>query len=42
MTADRQARPARPVSRTWWVLPYCAGALAVLVAADVIIGLRYT
>jgi hypothetical protein len=24
--ADRVARPARPVSRTWWILPYCAGA----------------
>jgi len=34
-------RPARPVSRFWWVLPYCAGALAVFVVAGVIIGLRY-
>jgi hypothetical protein len=25
----------------WWVLPYCAGALAVFVVAGVIIGLRY-
>ena len=42
MTADQQARPARPVSRTWWILPYCAGALAVLVVAGVIIGLRHS
>jgi hypothetical protein len=33
---------ARPASRTWWILPYCAGALAVLVVAGLIIGLRYT
>jgi hypothetical protein len=39
--ADREIRPARPVSRLWWVLPYCAGALAVFVVAGVIIGLRY-
>jgi hypothetical protein len=39
--ADRETRPARPVSRLWWVLPYCAGALAVFVVAGVIIGLRY-
>ena len=32
---------ARPATRTWWVLPYCAGALAVLVVAGLIIGLRY-
>jgi hypothetical protein len=38
---DRIARPARAVSRTWWVLPYCAGALAVFVVAGLIIGLRY-
>jgi hypothetical protein len=38
---DREARPTRPVSRTWWVVPYCSGALAVLVVAGVIIGLRY-
>ena len=38
---DRETRPARPVSRLWWVLPYCAGALAVFVVAGVIIGLRY-
>jgi hypothetical protein len=39
---DREARPARPVGRTWWVLPYCAGALAVFVVAGLIIGLRHT
>jgi hypothetical protein len=39
---DGVARPARPVSRTWWVLPYCAGALAVFVVAGLIIGLRHT
>jgi hypothetical protein len=41
---DREARPTRPgrpVSRIWWVLPYCSGALAVFVVAGVIIGLRY-
>jgi hypothetical protein len=38
---DRETRPARPVSRFWWVLPYCAGALAVFVVAGVIIGLRH-
>lgn len=37
----RKARPARAVGRTWWVLPYCAGALAVFVVAGLIIGLRY-
>jgi hypothetical protein len=37
----RVARPARPVSRTWWILPYCAGALAVFVVAGVIIGVRH-
>jgi hypothetical protein len=40
MTADGE-HSARPVSRTWWVLPYCAGALAVFVVAGLIIGLRY-
>jgi hypothetical protein len=39
---DRMARPARPGSRTWWVMPYCAGALAVFVVAGLIIGLRHT
>jgi hypothetical protein len=39
---DQATRPARPVSRTWWVLPYCAGALAVFVVAGAIIGLRHT
>jgi hypothetical protein len=38
---DPAAWPARRVSRTWWVLPYCAGALAVFVVAGLIIGLRY-
>jgi hypothetical protein len=38
---DRVAGPARPVSRTWWVMPYCAGALAVFVVAGLIIGLRH-
>jgi hypothetical protein len=38
---DRIARPARAVGRTWWVLPYCAGALAVFVVAGLVIGLRY-
>jgi hypothetical protein len=38
---DQQARPARPVGRTWWVLPYCAGALAVFLVSGLIIGLRY-
>jgi hypothetical protein len=37
----RKGGPPRPVSRTWWVLPYCAGALAVFVVAGLIIGLRY-
>ena len=45
MTADSDQSPgtelARPVSRTWWVLPYCSGALAVFVVAGLIIGLRY-
>jgi hypothetical protein len=35
-------RPVRPVSRTWWVLPYCAGALAVFLVAGLVIGLRHT
>jgi len=39
MTVDGDGSP---VSRTWWVLPYCAGALAVFVVAGVIIGLRHT
>jgi hypothetical protein len=39
---EAETRPARPVSRTWWVLPYCAGALAVFVVAGLIIGLRHT
>jgi hypothetical protein len=38
---DRRSRPARPVGRFWWVLPYCAGALAVFLVAGLIIGLRY-
>jgi hypothetical protein len=38
----RPARPARPAGRTWWILPYCAGALAVFVVAGLIIGLRHT
>jgi hypothetical protein len=38
---DQAARPARPAGRFWWVLPYCAGALAVLVVAGLIIGLNY-
>ena len=28
--------------RTWWVLPYCAGALAVFLVAGLVIGLRHT
>ena len=40
--ASPAARPARPVSRAWWVVPYCAGALAVFVVAGAIIGLRHT
>jgi hypothetical protein len=40
--AHRAARPARSVSRTWWILPYCAGALAVFVVAGLVIGLRST
>ena len=36
----RRARTARPTRRTWWVLPYCAGALAVFVVAGLVIGLR--
>jgi hypothetical protein len=39
---DRVVRPARPVGRTWWVLPYCVGALAVFLVAGLIIGLRHT
>jgi hypothetical protein len=39
---DRVTRPARPVNRTWWILPYCAGALAVFLVAGFIIGLRHT
>jgi hypothetical protein len=38
---DREPRTARPVSRTWWVLPYCAGALAVFLVAGLVIGLRH-
>jgi hypothetical protein len=38
---DQAPKPARPVGRTWWVLPYCAGALAVFVVAGLIIGLRH-
>jgi hypothetical protein len=38
---DGVTRPARPVGRTWWILPYCAGALAVFVVAGAIIGLRH-
>jgi hypothetical protein len=44
-----RSRPRRPrprlkprPGRTWWVLPYCAGALAVFVVAGTIIGLRYS
>jgi len=33
--------PVRPASRTWWILPYCAGALAVFVVAGLVIGLRH-
>jgi hypothetical protein len=40
--SDRVARPARATGRNWWILPYSAGALAVLVVAGLIIGLRYT
>jgi hypothetical protein len=39
--ADRVTRPARPGSRFWWVLPYCAGALAVFVVAGAIIGVQH-
>jgi hypothetical protein len=39
---DQVNRPKRPLKRTWWVLPYCAGALAVFVVAGLIIGLRHT
>jgi hypothetical protein len=38
---DRAPRPARPASRTWWILPYFAGALAVFLVAGLIIGLRH-
>jgi hypothetical protein len=45
MTADLDDSPgtaARPVSRTWWVLPYCAGALAVFLVAGLVIWVRHT
>jgi len=38
----RVAGSPRPVSRTWWILPYCAGALAVFLVAGIIIWVRYT
>jgi hypothetical protein len=44
MTADLDDSPgtaAQPVSRTWWVLPYCAGALAVFLVAGIVIWVRH-
>jgi hypothetical protein len=38
---DHRPRRTRPVSRIWWVMPYCAGALAVFVVAGLVIGLRH-
>jgi hypothetical protein len=38
----RGARTPRPVSRTWWILPYCAGALAVFLVAGLVIWVRHT
>jgi len=33
--------PARPARRSWWwVLPFCGGALAVIVVAAVVIAIR--
>ena len=34
--------PVRPVKRTWWVLPFTGGALAVIVAAAAVTAVLHT
>jgi hypothetical protein len=34
--------PVRPGRGTWWILPFCGGALAVIVAATAVIALRHS
>jgi hypothetical protein len=34
--------PARPARRTWWILPFCGGALAVILVAAAVIALRHS
>ena len=36
------SRPARPVRRTWWVLPFTGGALAVIVVAAAVTAVLHT
>jgi hypothetical protein len=33
--------PARPGGRTWWILPFCGGALAVIVVAATVIVIQH-
>ena len=35
------SQPARPAARTWWILPFCGGALAVIVVAATVIVIQH-
>ncbi|MGH3202276.1 MAG: hypothetical protein ACRDP5_09550, partial [Streptosporangiaceae bacterium] len=37
----RTGPPARPGRRTWWIVPYSGGALAVIVVAAIVISLQH-
>ena len=34
--------PRRPAGSTWWILPFCGGALAVIVVAAAVIAIQHT